>query len=1330
MLNKNGNSVIFLKNFRYSKRKLFSFGILFFFLSTSLIFFNNGISGANVSLTKSNLQPTDGNMLTDVSVIDFNQFKSDIELKSFSSSSNHYITEPITLFIDDNVLMSKSAGSIQRVDFFDNTNPSNPTYLGSSKWNSKSSRWELTVTFDKPGIKAITAEIITTEGYTTQTSSLVQINDEITGTAGDYYSAVFGSDTIWEIGNEGASGHFEDHAYEIWFGIDAEIQLDVQLHEITKAYYDSSTAKWHPTKESVVRLTAEAYRIHGIIHHESFGNIFKFQVSDIEADDYVSLGRAEYRWFGDSNDDYVYMHNKETTFSGSYCIGMKIDIDLDLSAWTDDGKSWSTGGYDYRLLYFGFKAQASDLTVVASAIADEYYLQVYDREPPTMNGPVVDDIRYYYGGLHVTNPEYLKNSVKFRADFTPMVGVPSTGTHEYRWRLDLGTWSAWIATTNTYAVSPYFNKGSSGTSMVTVEVRDTYYYNTRDYAEQFNWDYTDSISSVDYDNLVKSSSSSLDDITSGTLQLSQNYANPTDSGCGVDRTEDIWKYMNINNNWQTIGVGDGIINWNVDNLPDADPGYQLSYYTEDRLGNGDTNTAIWVKTNNKVPVLNTASTRLSKSYTVGNTIYVDDTTDWTVYTYDNVGTYERDDGIQSMYVRIWTDIAYPLVYEIHYEDTVTGFTYAYTSGGHKVYTLTLTDLFDLPTLTGIHNKQIYLDFKIYDGLGAESTFMRYSVEIRMDYSAEHHGASLELSNVSPTYSYLSITYISGITRLAVTGNDPDISDYEWFVGSTSLATTNSNYYDLNSETLVDGNSYNFKVKVTDIFGNTFTSAVTQQYTVDNTIPEVNITSIFDYNLLKGTVSLEWTTEFTDIQDAFWQYRFWNGINWIDWQNITDSDSDFYNPLLWDTYVLPEYSTYEIQIKIVDKVSLTATDVVGQITIDNVSPTILEIPDNLAYEFGSINNILSFNVTDLNPSFYSVYRENVFLYDNNWTNINFIEIDVDGLDVGIYYYYLVFHDSFENNITTSEISVTVEDTTPPIVTEPADFSYVVGSTGNTIEWTATDLKPSSYSIYLNDSYLYGGAWFSGKVIVVNVNGLSVGTYSYRIIFYDLHSNSLSNIVNVTVIVDDSNPFLAEQEDIIYELGDVGNEIVWNANDVNPDTYILYINDVLDVSDTWTNENAISVDVDGLGPGEYLYRIEFYDQYDNMVYDEVLVVVEDTTIPEIIGPIDKNYEEGSSGNTISWSVLDLKPNEYILYINSTLNKTGTWSNSEALVFNIDGLSPGTYNYTLVVFDTSGNYASDEAFITVTAKTKRTSAYSIILALMTISVTVYTIRKKRRY
>jgi len=154
-----------------------------------------------------------------------------------------------------------------------------------------------------------------------------------------------------------------------------------------------------------------------------------------------------------------------------------------------------------------------------------------------------------------------------------------------------------------------------------------------------------------------------------------------------------------------------------------------------------------------------------------------------------------------------------------------------------------------------------------------------------------------------------------------------------------------------------------------------------------------------------------------------------------------------------------------------------------------------------------------------------------------------------------------------------------------------------------------------------------------------------------------------------------------------------------------------------------------DLDGSDIGEYIYRIEFYDLYDNMEYDEVLVVVEDTTIPEIVGPNDKSYEEGSLGNTLSWSVLDLKPDEYILYINSTSNKTGEWSNFELLVLNIDGLSPGIYNCTLVVFDTSGNYASDEVFMTVTAKAKRTSGYSIFIAFMTISLAVFTLRKRRK-
>ncbi len=883
--------------------KKYVFGFLCLFILSNGFFIGNGLVEDINNSPESILTSSQDRILEKRS--ENIQDEVDIKLKTYSESSNHYVSEPITLFLDENILIPDSSGSISKVDFFDRTDPSRPIFLGSSKLNEINKRWELKVNFNNAGLKAITAEIITSEGYTTQTTSLVQINDELNGASGGYYSAIFGSDTIAELGWEGNSGHFEDRKREEFFGVDAEIEVDVQLHEITKAYYDSSTSKWYATKESTVKLTAEANRIHGIIYHESPGNAFMFQISDLDVGDYVNFGGAAYRWFGDPSDDYVYMYNKVPTFDGSYCIGMKIDVDLDLSAWTDDGHSWSNGGNDYRMVHFAFTAKAADLTVVATALANNYFLIVYDRDAPTMNGPIINDIYYFTGGLRVTNPEFLKYNVMFRADFTPIEGLPSTGSHEYRWRIDSDTWSAWTPTSYTYCYSPYLSKGSSGGAMIMVEIRDTYYWNTRDYGEIFYWDYSGSYSNVNYDNLVKSSSVALDDIASGTLSLAQDYANPTDySGCGVDRDEDIWKYKDIYNNWQTIGMGDGAIVWNVNGLPDADPGYQLSYYTEDRLGNGRENSNIWVKTNNKGPVLYEEATFFSSAYKVDDTTYVHESTDWTVTAYDNVGINERDDGIASMYVRIWTDLSWPLEDVIHYEGTVTGFTYVYTLEGHKVYTLRLDNLFDLPTLQ-IHDTMFFLDYRLFDNLGKESELKRYGVKLSIDHKAEHHGAEIVLSNISPTYLDQSTTYISGITRLSVTGQDPDIRTYEWFVDSTSVASTSTSYYDLDTDTLVNGQSYSFKVKVTDIFGNTFTTAETQLYTVDNIIPSVGITSLTDNEMLKGVISLEWSTESADIVDAYWQYRFWENEIWTEWETISDSDGDYSNALPWDTTLLPE-----------------------------------------------------------------------------------------------------------------------------------------------------------------------------------------------------------------------------------------------------------------------------------------------------------------------------------------------------------------------------------------------------------------------------------------
>ena len=59
-------------------------------------------------------------------------------------------------------------------------------------------------------------------------------------------------------------------------------------------------------------------------------------------------------------------------------------------------------------------------------------------------------------------------------------------------------------------------------------------------------------------------------------------------------------------------------------------------------------------------------------------------------------------------------------------------------------------------------------------------------------------------------------------------------------------------------------------------------------------------------------------------------------------------------------------------------------------------------------------------------------------------------------------------------TSGFFTVTVNDTIARTTSRPADITYVEGSTGNTINWTLTDLGPSSYSITLDGAVIESGA----------------------------------------------------------------------------------------------------------------------------------------------------------------------------------------------------------------------------------------------------------------
>jgi hypothetical protein len=156
------------------------------------------------------------------------------------------------------------------------------------------------------------------------------------------------------------------------------------------------------------------------------------------------------------------------------------------------------------------------------------------------------------------------------------------------------------------------------------------------------------------------------------------------------------------------------------------------------------------------------------------------------------------------------------------------------------------------------------------------------------------------------------------------------------------------------------------------------------------------------------------------------------------------------------------------------------------------------------------------------------------------------------------------------------------------------------------------------------------------------------------------------------------------DTWYERGKTGNLIQWNitADFIENPYYNLYINDILNTSDTWTTSEPVSIDVDGHSPGIYEYRIEVHSG-PMIKNDTIIVKVLNLQITKI-NSINTTYAQGETGNLIQWNITaDFIENPYYkLYINDILNTSDTWTTSEPVSLDVDGHSPGIYEYRIEV------------------------------------------------
>jgi hypothetical protein len=174
-----------------------------------------------------------------------------------------------------------------------------------------------------------------------------------------------------------------------------------------------------------------------------------------------------------------------------------------------------------------------------------------------------------------------------------------------------------------------------------------------------------------------------------------------------------------------------------------------------------------------------------------------------------------------------------------------------------------------------------------------------------------------------------------------------------------------------------------------------------------------------------------------------------------------------------------------------------------------------------------------------------------------------------------------------------------------------------------------------------------------------------------------------------------PSIDSPSDIAYEAGSTGHTITWSPNSGTPATFEVDVNGTMEQSGPWDG-SSVTYSVDGLDPGTYFVRLTVLDTRGEQAQDTVLVTVQDTTLPTLVGPADFT----TSGTVkVRWNASDLYPASWKLFVNGTQKDSGTWTGNHVDV-SVSSLDPGVYNFTLSVTDESGNTATDTVIVTVTA------------------------------
>ena len=317
----------------------------------------------------------------------------------------------------------------------------------------------------------------------------------------------------------------------------------------------------------------------------------------------------------------------------------------------------------------------------------------------------------------------------------------------------------------------------------------------------------------------------------------------------------------------------------------------------------------------------------------------------------------------------------------------------------------------------------------------------------------------------------------------------------YWVNNTAIVTIDGNGV-LTNVTEIPAGEYALEVRGLDHYGH-YCSAVFMLTVLDTAGPE-------------------WTQELADqtveVGDPF-SYDLnatdYSGLHtW--WLNDTGRFSISSDGIVTANTVLP-VGVYHIRVSVNDTLGQVLSGTIRIEVVDTQAPVWVVVPETVYVNYG-MRGILIIQAHDASGiDHYWVSDTASFSVDDEGVVTNNVSLPCGEtlLEVRAY-------DSY-GHYCSADIVIVVLDVTVPGINHPEDVTYEEGAVGMSITWLASDDNPRTYEVLRDGIVVREGLWnSSSEQIVVSLDGLASGLYSYVLIVSDAGYHVMSDAVLVEVI----------------------------------------------------------------------------------------------------------------------------------------------------------------------------------------------------------------------